>query len=149
MAFVRKDSRYLETSVLKDSEGKEFFNTWKSIPLPQQDNDQIHETKREDLGRLDSLAQKYFANPNLWWTIPHSNTIEDPFTEIDWSDASDQMVYPNYAERGIDAKVQYPTDIDNVKDKKLPEYEIGSLFRIPSPDSVQNMMLEAQKKGIE
>jgi hypothetical protein len=149
MAFVRKDSRYLNTEVINDSDYGEYFHNWKSIPIVQTEDDVIHEVEEKDLGRFDNLSYEYYGNQRLWWTIPHANTVEDPFSDVDWSEASDAVTYPNYAVMGINAQLEYPESLAQVKDAKLPEFEIGSNFKIPSRDVVQKAMLEAQKRGID
>lgn len=149
MAFVRKDSRFLNTEVLKDETSGEYFHAWKSIAIAQKEDDATHTMEEKDLGRFDNMAHRYFGNSHLWWAIPHSNTVEDPFSEVDWSDASDAITYPNYAQRGPNAQIVYPAYVEGVKDMKLPEYEIGSIFNVPSRDTVQEAMLEAQKKGVD
>lgn len=148
MAFVRKDSRFLNTEVLRDETEGEYFNVWKAIPIDQKDDDATHTIEEKDLGRFDNMSYRYYGNSHLWWTIPHSNTVEDPFTDVDWSDASDAITYPNYACMGHNAVIEYPAYVEGVKDAKLPEFEIGSIFKIPSRDTVQEAMLEAQKKGV-
>lgn len=149
MTFVRKDSRYLQTKLLSDSEGKLYFDVWKSLEVVEQDGEDRHEISRDDLGRFDKLANYHFGNTNLWWVVPHSNRVEDPFPCIDWSEASEQPIYPNYSRMGVDAKIQYPDDVDAVKDKKLPEYEVGSYFRVPARSLIQKVLVDAQKKGNE
>lgn len=148
MAFVRKDSRFLNTEVIQDPTYGEYFNIWKSIPIAQRDDDVVHTIEEKDLGRFDNMSNRYYGNSHLWWVIPHSNTVEDPFTDVDWSEASDAITYPNYAVRGQNAQIEYPAYVEGVKDAKLPEFEIGSYFKIPSRDTVQEAMLDAQKKGV-
>ena len=80
---IRRDSPFAQTPVLKDSEGRYFFDIWKPpfeyIPGI---GDVIHTVTAADETRPDLIAWRYYRNPRLWWIIAHANKLLHPWNEI-------------------------------------------------------------------
>ncbi len=81
-------SRYVATPLyqLKDALGVSVdsygFGVWNRINIPDQPEDIVHQVQQQELGRLDLVANKYYADPLLWWVIADKNGILDPLTDM-------------------------------------------------------------------
>jgi len=158
---LRADSRYLRSTLLKDELNNEYFADYKPYNISETDSDEVFELSEIELGRWEKLSNINFDQPFLWWAIPESNDILDPFPEIDFSDAPDQPVYPNY-QRNPDLVIEYPIiaqdlseysgdiNIGNLQISmpgvKSPEHFVGSRLTIPSRGSIQRALVYAQNR---
>lgn len=75
----------LDTSILKFADlylidGSEFWGMNGAPPIEVQPDDLRHTVQDHD--RLDSIAARYYGDPNLWWILAHANDIEDPITQL-------------------------------------------------------------------
>ena len=81
-------SRFVATPLyqLKDSLGISVdsygFGVWNRIDIADRADDIVHQVQQQELGRLDLVANKYYADPLLWWVIADKNAILDPLTDM-------------------------------------------------------------------
>jgi len=73
------NTRYKETSVYADSDGIQFFGTWKRLLVSDIQDYSIYVLSSEDIGRFDLLAYNYYGDSSLSWVIMDFNGIVDPF----------------------------------------------------------------------
>tara|TARA_A100001011_G_C14309769_1_gene844970 strand:- start:2097 stop:2459 length:363 start_codon:yes stop_codon:yes gene_type:complete len=67
-------SRYSDTKTKRDKSGVQVYTTTFYPNIPISDSDQfIYPLFGE---RLDSLANKYYGDPNLWWIISKANGLK-------------------------------------------------------------------------
>jgi hypothetical protein len=168
MAKISIDSRYLLTKLLRDKLGNDYFYLWIPLLIKVKNTEKFHQFNDIDIDRLDKLAQLFYENPKLWWVVLHFNQIEDPFDELDFSDAEDQITYPNYFKEGQDAKIVYPASFNTkniinlgldttdfkledfyflLKGIKIPEFDANSTLQFPSRDNVTTVINNAQTKS--
>jgi hypothetical protein len=168
MVDLRVDSRYLLTNILTDENGKEYFDVWESINIKSQNDDRVLSISEIDLGRFDRVTNNLYSNSSYWWVIFHFNDIDDPFSEIDFSDADHQISYPNYYLQGGNAKISLPEEFSNtnllalgidplnvelsdlpkiMKYIKVPEYNSSTKFNVPSRNNLQEVMSDAQNRS--
>jgi hypothetical protein len=79
------DSRYHKTSLLTTTvEGRNvaIWGVWDPIVFDDEEDDQIHMVRSVDLGRLDTLANRFYGNPNMWWVIATKNLIKNQLTDM-------------------------------------------------------------------
>jgi len=67
-------SRLLFGELLRDSDGKEFFDLLTLPPLEPQSDDTLLEVTGSD--RLDSIAKRVYGDDALQWVLAHANGIE-------------------------------------------------------------------------
>lgn len=68
-------SRYRNTEIRKEEDGRRVYRTRIPTEIPQKDTDMYVVTQLGD--RLDLLADKYYNDPKLWWIIAYANNIHD------------------------------------------------------------------------
>ena len=74
-------SRYKNTVVLRDKNGKRYFQPGVIRGIPLRDSDKF--VFPLDGDRFDTLAQKYYGDSNLWWIIAKANNINDGSIGLD------------------------------------------------------------------
>ena len=80
---VDATSPFSATSVLRDTEGRVFFDLWNPpFTYTPQPGDKIHTVHAGETGRLDLIAYDYYGDVRLWWVIAHVNRILHPINEI-------------------------------------------------------------------
>jgi len=67
--------RYKNTPVRKDKNGVRYYRPTIVPNIPITDGDQF--VFPFDGDRLDSLAQRYYGDSNLWWIIAKANNINN------------------------------------------------------------------------
>ena len=67
--------RYKNTPVRKDKNGVRYYRPTIVPNIPITDGDQY--VFPFDGDRLDSLAQRYYGDSNLWWIIAKANNINN------------------------------------------------------------------------
>tara|TARA_Y100000114_G_scaffold156313_1_gene183083 strand:- start:1250 stop:1525 length:276 start_codon:yes stop_codon:yes gene_type:complete len=67
--------RYKNTPVRKDKNGVRYYRPTIVPNIPITDGDQF--IFPFDGDRLDSLAQRYYGDSNLWWIIAKANNINN------------------------------------------------------------------------
>lgn len=67
------DSRYKFQRKRKRPDGKEVYTTTIYPNIPLRDDDLYIATETGD--RLDTLANQFYNDPNLWWIIATANNI--------------------------------------------------------------------------
>ena len=65
--------RYKNTLSKKDKDGKRYYSPTIVENIPLSDSDQF--IFPFDGDRLDTLAQRYYSDSNLWWIIAKANEI--------------------------------------------------------------------------
>ena len=65
--------RYKKTLLKKDKDGKRYYSPTLIKNIPISDSDQFIFPFVGD--RLDTLAQRYYGDSNLWWIIAKANEI--------------------------------------------------------------------------
>lgn len=73
---LRADSRYVITPLLQDGDDT-FFGLWVAPEIPFSTFDSFYTVNETDIGRLDSIANRYYGDPELWWVIAHVNNVND------------------------------------------------------------------------
>lgn len=73
---LRSDSRYTITPLLQDVDDT-FFGLWVAPEIPLSPFDSYHTVNETEIGRMDSIANKYYGNTELWWVIAQVNSIND------------------------------------------------------------------------
>jgi len=76
-------SRYKDTYIYKNDDGKFYYGIWKVPKIEQQPDDISHTIKYGETLRLENLAYTYYNNKLLYWVIATANNIIDPFTELE------------------------------------------------------------------
>lgn len=163
MLELRFDSRYLQSKLLKDNNGKEYLHTPKEIVFQQKESEKVFSLEEKHKARFDLITNEYYNTPNFWWVPCNYNLMEDPFSEIDFTDAHDQPVYPNYVEG--ERNIVYPEDFVDFMNKSgeipiekiklvfpgivFPEHMVGDTIKAPSRDVVQSTMSELQLRSEE
>ena len=87
--------RYKNTPVRKDKNGVRYYRPTIVPNIPITDGDQF--VFPFDGDRLDSLAQRYYGDSNLWWIIAKANEISDGQIGLD-----------------PEKKIRVPIDIENI-----------------------------------
>jgi len=64
-------ARYSRTNIIKNTEGKRYYNSKIYPEIPRSDNDLYVITSFGD--RYDLLANRYYKNSSLWWVISSAN----------------------------------------------------------------------------
>jgi len=64
-------ARYSRTNIIKNAEGKRYYNSKIYPEIPRSDNDLYVITSFGD--RYDLLANRYYKNSSLWWVISSAN----------------------------------------------------------------------------
>ena len=67
--------RYKNTPIRKDKNGVRYYRPTIVPNIPITDGDQF--IFPFDGDRLDSLAQRYYGDSNLWWIIAKANNINN------------------------------------------------------------------------
>ena len=67
-------SRYANTPLKKNKDGKRVFKPTMYPKIPIRDSDIFIYPKFGD--RLDNLAQKYYGDVSLWWIIAKANNLD-------------------------------------------------------------------------
>lgn len=67
--------RYKNTPIRKDKNGVRYYRPTIVPNIPITDGDQF--VFPFDGDRLDSLAQRYYGDSNLWWIIAKANNINN------------------------------------------------------------------------
>ena len=70
---VNKHSR-LRFSELLSSEGVEFWDTLVLPTIVSQTDDMVYEVTSSD--RIDTIANKFYGDPVLWWVVAAANDME-------------------------------------------------------------------------
>ena len=65
-------SRYSNIPVIKNSEGKQLYQTTRYPEIPRSNSDLYVFTTVGD--RFDTLAQQYYQDSSLWWIISIANS---------------------------------------------------------------------------
>lgn len=65
-------SRYSNIPVIKNSEGKQLYQTTRYPEIPRSNSDLYVYTTVGD--RFDTLAQQYYQDSSLWWIISIANS---------------------------------------------------------------------------
>tara|TARA_B100000035_G_C20503627_1_gene337939 strand:- start:55 stop:336 length:282 start_codon:yes stop_codon:yes gene_type:complete len=68
-------SRYKNTTVNRDKNGKNYYSSTIVRGIPLSDSDLFIFPLDGD--RLDILAQRYYGDSNLWWIIAKANNVAD------------------------------------------------------------------------
>lgn len=63
--------RYSRTKIVKNPEGKRYYDTRRYPEVPRSNNDLYVITTIGD--RYDLLANQYYQDPSLWWVISTAN----------------------------------------------------------------------------
>ena len=64
-------ARYSRTNIIKNAEGKRYYNSKIYPEIPRSNNDLYVITAFGD--RYDLLANRYYKNSSLWWVISSAN----------------------------------------------------------------------------
>lgn len=72
------NSRYSDTYILVDSDGKEYYESQDDIVIPERDNDRLHQVELSEQGRLDLISYRYYNTTHLWWVIAKASDIYNP-----------------------------------------------------------------------
>ena len=67
-------SRYSNIPVIKNSKGKQLYQTTRYPEIPRSNSDLYVYTTVGD--RFDTLAQQYYGDSSLWWVIANANNLE-------------------------------------------------------------------------
>lgn len=73
-------------NVLEDEEDNRFMNIFRTYTLNEDitgDTVYYFTHKAENDEWWDSIATKYYNNPNLWWVICLMNDVTNPFEELE------------------------------------------------------------------
>jgi nucleoid-associated protein YgaU len=70
---ITKGSR-LNNSTLILVDGVEFWQTPNLVTIPQSTGDLRYTVKQTD--RIDSIANNFYGDPDMWWVIARANNIE-------------------------------------------------------------------------
>lgn len=73
---LRADSRYTITPLLQDGDDT-FFGIWVAPEIPLSPFDSYHTVNETEIGRMDSIANRYYGNTELWWVIAQVNNVDD------------------------------------------------------------------------
>lgn len=163
MISLKSDSRFLLT--VWASQG--YYDCWEPIDFSHA-NDSAYQFSTLDLVRQDSIANSHYTDPALWWIMCHHSTVEDPFTDPDFSDVSDPddcIRYPSYIKEGNGAPIDYPTKFLNppstvnlddlskedwekiIKDIISPQIDQNSVMVLPSTNLVHKGMSDASNRS--
>ena len=74
-------SRYKNTMVKKDKDGKSYYSATIIRGIPLSDGDLF--VFPVDGDRFDTLAQRYYNDSNLWWIIAKANNMIDGAMGLD------------------------------------------------------------------
>ena len=74
-------SRYKNTRVKKDRDGKNYYSAKIIRGIPLSDGDLF--VFPVDGDRFDTLAQRYYNDSNLWWIIAKANNMIDGTMGLD------------------------------------------------------------------
>lgn len=76
-------NRYRNCNILQDKvTGEYLLSTREVADIPVRPTDLYHRVQSHETTRLDSIANKYYSNPLLWWVIAQANNIYDPLTPL-------------------------------------------------------------------
>lgn len=64
-------ARYSRTNIIKNLEGKRYYDAKIYPEIPRSNNDLYVITSFGD--RYDLLANRYYKSPSLWWVISSAN----------------------------------------------------------------------------
>jgi len=81
---VRKSSRLIHADLRSEAD----FEFWELPEYPEiqvRNDDIIHQVEQTD--RIDTLAQKYYGDPILWWVIALANDMKNPPLELNAGDS--------------------------------------------------------------
>ena len=73
--------RYKFTKVLKDGSGKRYYRPTLVSNIPLRDSDVFINPRSGE--RLDSLAQRFYGDSNLWWIIAKANELTNGIIGLD------------------------------------------------------------------
>lgn len=45
-------------------------------------NDYYHIVEHDEIGRLDTISERYYGDKDLWWIIAYANSIESPIDDV-------------------------------------------------------------------
>jgi hypothetical protein len=80
---IQRDSAFIKTDVLIDSEGRVHFDLWvPPFAYTPKKGDRIHTVTSADAGRPDLIAYAYYKNVALYWLICDYNKILHPLNEL-------------------------------------------------------------------
>ena len=65
--------RYITAKILKDGKGNRYYRPTIIPNIPLSDSDVFINPKSGE--RLDSLAQRFYGDSNLWWIIAKANEL--------------------------------------------------------------------------
>lgn len=83
MANVRVNSRsYLRFTKLMEAHGIVFWDVPEFPAIPQRPDDGAFEVTDSNDRRLDTISQKVYGDPELWWVIALANDLQLIPTEM-------------------------------------------------------------------
>tara|TARA_R100000234_G_C4994229_1_gene177026 strand:- start:1369 stop:1668 length:300 start_codon:yes stop_codon:yes gene_type:complete len=91
-------SRYANTPLKKNKDGKRVFKPTVYPKIPIKDSDIFVYPKFGD--RLDNLAHKYYGDVSLWWIIAKANGLDKAEIGLD-----------------VEKQIRIPTDIQPILNK--------------------------------
>lgn len=76
--YVVPTSRYLDSRVIFYGDQRKItFNTYKSITIPENEQDRYMLVTAAYEYRPDLVSQKAYSTPDYWWKIMIANNIKD------------------------------------------------------------------------
>lgn len=79
---IQRESRFLLTELIESSDGSLYWGVWEPVVFEQRDDELFHRVARNEIGRLDLIADQYYGNVNYWWVIATVNDILNPVEDM-------------------------------------------------------------------
>lgn len=102
MTSIPKNSRYSTTPLYQLRAGPAavsnsyVFGVWqRPIDFTDYDFDSYHIVTRDEVGRLDLIAYKYYNDSTLWWVIADANQLNN---YLDDMFAGQELAIPRYSD---------------------------------------------------
>lgn len=100
MPIINKNSRYSQTPLYQIRSGSGavsnnfVFGVWeRPIEWSTYECDTYHVVTRDQVGRLDLVAYKYYGESTLWWVIADANQINNYLEEME---AGQELKIPRF-----------------------------------------------------